>query len=146
MKKVLENKLHQYLRENNPDVLIQLEEDNKVSTYLSDKINTVDTLLKEYEGQPEYIIEEVCMNELIKDLRPSKFNYISNILEEEFEKEYRLFQDSCALRFEVINLIHHCQDMFELFGFTEDTEDSNDLKNIVTGMIANYLENVDSEL
>ena len=142
MKEILINKLHQYLRENNPDVLVQLEEDSKVSSYLSDKINTLDILLKEYVGQPEYIIEEVCMNELTKDLRPSKFNYITNILEEEFEKEYRFFQESGVLQFEVINLINHCKDMFDMFGFIEENEDRSDLKNIVTGMIADYLENV----
>lgn len=77
MQQTLMNKLHEYIRENNPDLLFQLEEDGKVTEYLSDKISTVSSLIKQTEnGKPTYIIEDACMDVMTQDLRPSKFNYI----------------------------------------------------------------------
>ena len=140
MKEILINKLHQYLQGNNPDVLLQLEESGKVTEYLTGKVNTADGLLKQYEGQPDYIIEEVCMNALTRDLRPSKFNYISNILEEEFENHYQQFLVSGTLQFEVINMINHCKDVFDTIGFTEESEGSRELRYAITGTINDYLE------
>ena len=63
MQQTLMNKLHEYIRENNPDLLFQLEEDGKVTEYLSDKISTVSVLIKQMDiGQPAYIIEDACMD------------------------------------------------------------------------------------
>jgi len=140
MKGILINKLHQYIRENNPGLLLQLEQDGKVSEYLSNKVNTSDALINEYKGQPAYIIEEACMDELTKDLRPSKYNYINQILQEEFEDAYQQLQNSGTLKFEVINLISQCQPVFETIGFTEENEDSSELRNAITGTVSEYLE------
>ena len=140
MQEILIQKLHDYLKENNSDLLLQLEEQGNVTTYLSNKINMVDSVLKKYEGQPEYIIEEACMDALTQDLRPSKFNYIRNMLEEEFENSYQQFLAAGTLQFEVINLITQCQAVFDEIGFTEENEDSSELKNAVTGTIGEYLE------
>ena len=141
MQDILINKLHQYLRENNPDVLLQLEEEGKVTEYLSNKIKLVDALLQEADKkQPAYIIEEACMDILTEDLRPSKYHYICGILEEEFEATYRLLQSSGTLQFEVINMIKYCQPLFDAVGFTLENEDSRELQYSVTGAIAEYLE------
>jgi hypothetical protein len=117
-----------------------LEEECKVKEYLSNKISTIKPLLEQLEkGKPAYIIEETCMDILTKELRPSKFNYISNILEEEFEDTYQLLLESGTLKFEIINLINHCQSVFQAIEFTE--EDDNPLLNYaVTGAISEYLE------
>jgi len=73
MQQALITKLHEYIRENNPDLLLQLEEDGKVTEYLSDKISTVSALIKQTDtGEPAYIIEDACMDVLTHDLRPSK--------------------------------------------------------------------------
>ena len=62
MKKILFNKLLEYIRENNPDLLFQLEKDRKVAEYLSDKISTLSALIRQKDiGEPAYIIEEACM-------------------------------------------------------------------------------------
>ena len=80
MKDSLIKKLHEYIRENNPDVLMQLQEDGKVTEYLSDRLNTVVVLLNQQnKGQPACIVEETCMEIMTRDLRPSKYNYIINI-------------------------------------------------------------------
>lgn len=140
MKEILFQKLHQYIRENNPDILLPLEEERKVTAYLQNKISTVEALLEELQGQPIYIIEERCMEALTEDLRPSKFNYIKKILEEEFDDSYKRFIESGTLMFEGVNLVTFCQPMFEAVDFTEDNEDNSDIKNIITGSIAEYLD------
>ena len=145
MKKVLINKLHEYIRENNPDLLFQLEEDKKVTEYLSDKISTVSALIKQTEnGKPAYIIEDACMDVLTQDLRPSKFNYISNLLQEEFESIYNQIQESGTLKFEVINLVNQCQSVFHDLKFSEENEGNQFLRYAILGTISEYLEGVTS--
>ncbi len=141
MKKILINKLHQYIRENNPDVLVQLEEDGVVTEYLINKIGTVDALLKQLDkSQPAYIIEDACMDVLTQDLKPSRYNYISNILEEEFEIHHLKLKESSTLQFETINLINYCQSTFEDLVFNEENESNRFLRYAIIGCISEYLE------
>jgi len=146
MQQALITKLHEYIRENNPDLLFQLEENGKVTEYLSDKISTVSSLIKQMEnGKPTYIIEDACMDVLTQDLRPSKFNYISNLLQEEFETTYNQLQESGTLKLEVINLIDQCQPVFADLNFSEENEDNQFLRYAIIGTISGYLEGVTSE-
>ena len=145
MQQILINKLHEYIRENNPDLLFQLEEDRKVTEYLSDKISTVSALIKQMEnGTPAYIIENASMDVLTQDLRPSKYNYISNLLQEEFESTYNQIQESGTLKFEVINLVNQCQSVFADLKFSEENEDNQFLRYAILGTISEYLEGVTS--
>ena len=139
MHDILIDKLHRYIQENNPDLLLQLEEDGKVTEYLSDKISALDELLNQLEGQPVYIIEEACMKALTQDLRPSKYDYICNILEEEFETVYQRLHELGTLKFEVINLIGECQTVFDELTFTEQNEDWQ-LRYTIIGAISECLE------
>ena len=146
MQQTLINKLHKYIAENNPDLLFELEEDRKVAAYLLDKITTVNSLIKQMEdGQPAYLIEDTCMDVLTQDLRPSKFNYISNLLQEEFESTYNQLQESGTLKFEVINLIHYSQSVFDDLNFSNENEDNQFLRYAIIGTISEYLEGVTSE-
>jgi len=140
MQEILINKLHQYIAENNPELLLQLEEDGNVTEYLFNKINIVDELVNRLEKeQPAYIIEEACMNILTQDLRPSKYNYICNVLEEEFETAYQRLHESGTLKFEVINVIGKCQKVFDELTFTEQNEDWL-LRYTIISTINEYLE------
>lgn len=141
MQQLLMNKLHEYLSGNNPDLLVTLQQENRVTAYLEDKIETVVPLLEQLraDGKPGYIIEEACMALLTEDLRPSKFNYVSRVLEEEFEADYYRFKELGILTYEVINMINECDEVFETFGFTEENEDDRGLYYAVTGTISGYL-------
>ena len=142
MQQVLIEKLHQYLIQNNMDLLMSLQGESKVSGYLKDKVDSVGPLVDELlaENAPGYIIEERCMDELTKDLRPSKFNYIKSILEEEFGAAYNLLQESGVLTYEVINLIEVCKPEFEALGFTVESENNQHLRYVIIGAIKEYLE------
>ncbi len=75
MKDILIKQLYEYISDNNPDVLLQLEDQGKLTGYLINKVSAVDTLLNELSGeQPANIVEDICINELTQDLWPSKYN------------------------------------------------------------------------
>ena len=142
MQEILIGKLRSYLVANNPDLLIGLQADLSVTSYLEDKVSLVMPLAEQLisEGKPQYIIEELCMNALTEDLRPSMFNYISAILENEFLQTYNRFRELGVLTYEIINMIEACKPVFEKLGFTEENENDRMLKYAITGAISEYLE------
>jgi len=140
MQNILIYKLHEYIREYNPDLLMQLEEDGKVTEYLFNRVSTVSALLNQLnKEQPDYIIEAICMDVLTQDLRPSKFNYISSVLEEEFGTTYQQLQESGTIKFEVLNLINKCHSVFDDLNFSEENEDNQFLRYFIIGTIQEYL-------
>jgi hypothetical protein len=143
MQQVLLEKLNEYLVNNNVDLLIALQQENKVGTYLKDKVDAVGPLLDELlaENTPAYIIQERCMDELTMDLRPSKFNYLISILEEEFEEESSRLKENGLHTYEVINLIEVCKPVFETLGFAEDNENDQHLRYAIIDAVKEYLEN-----
>jgi len=147
MQGTLINNLYQYIRANNPDILLDLEETGSVTTYLSEKVSSVDFLYKQLgtEGKPAYIIEELCMNFLTQDLKPSRYNYIHNLLETEFEIKYNQIIESGLLLYEVSNMIKYCQSVFGDLNFSEENEDNRFLRYAITGVIKEYFDNVVSE-
>ena len=142
MQTFLIDKLRSYLVENSPDVLLGLQQELSVTRYLEDKVFMVMPMVEQLlaEGKPQYIIEELCLNELTKDLRPSRFLYIRGILEDEFLQTYERFRELGVLTYETVNLIEACQAVFEHLGFTEENEDDRNLRYAITGTIGEYLE------
>lgn len=142
METIMIEKLRKYIILNNPDLLSELQTDLLVTQYLEEKVQSIQPLLNELltEGEPTYIMEELCLNELTKDLRPSKFNYIRSVLEEEFEQDFLLMEKMNTLTYEIMNLISECESVFKIFGFTEETEDGRDLRYAVAGTIQQFLE------
>lgn len=142
MQAVLIEKLHGYIIHNNLDLLLSLQQEGKVSSYLQEKVATADELLSQLQSAntPPYIIEEQCLEFLTKDLRPSKFSYLLSVLEEDFEKEYQAFKESGILTYEVINLIEACAPVFETLGFASDNENDRHLRYAITGAIKEYLD------
>lgn len=143
MQEVLIAKLHQYIYENNQDLLITLQQEGDVNGYLKEKVAAIAFMLDKLlaANTPAYLIEDRCMDELTKDLRPSKFNYLTSILEEEFEPDYYRLKESGILTYEVINLIEFCMPVFETLGFAEETENDKHLRYAITGAVKEYFEN-----
>jgi len=143
MQDVLIAKLHQYINDNNPDLLITLQEEGNVSGYLIKMVAAVDLLVNELlaAGTPAYIIEKRCMDELTKVLRPSKFNYLISILDEEFEDDYDRLKESGLLMYEVINLIEITTPVFDTLSFTAENETNRQLHYAITGAVKEYFEN-----
>lgn len=142
MKENLINKLLEYIRDNNPDILFESEAKGTLVVWLSEKVSSVDSLILQLQKQklPANQVEEICMEALTKELRPSKFNYISNLLEEEFTKDHNRLLQSGLLQYEVINMINHCEPVFKDLNFSEENEDNRFLRYAITGCVNEYLE------
>ena len=141
MQQILINKLHAYLVNNHLDLLISLQEEHRLMPYIQSKVASVKAYQEELEEQhrPAYVIEALCLEELTRDLRPSRFNYMKNLLEEEFETESLRMRESGILTYEIINLIGACEPIFEVFGFSEAQEDNKELRYAAMGMISEYI-------
>lgn len=142
MKTTLKEKLWDYIIENNPELMFSLQEDYSVQQYLDDKISAISPQLEQWkeEGLPPYIIEEQAMLRLTADLRPSRFHYIREVLETEFEQSFLEFKESGTLTYEVVNLVDACKEVFEAIGFSEQNLQSRRLRYAIIGTIAQYLE------
>ncbi|MXN91159.1 hypothetical protein GR160_07935 [Flavobacterium sp. Sd200] len=137
----LKEKLWAFIVHNNPDVMLNLQKDYSVTHYLDEKVNgilpMVDKLLA--EDKPNYIIEELALNELTADLKPSKFLYIRSVLEEEFPDDFKRLSELGVLTSEVVNLIAACMDDFEAFDFSEETYDDRHLRYAVITRVHDHL-------
>ena len=142
MKEILISKLFDYIRDNNPDLLFALETEGKLRYWLYDKVSCVEGLINELRKsrKPDHIIEEICMDEMTKELRPSRYNYIINLLEQEFEKDYNKLVQSGLLQHEVVNIVGYCQSVFDDLKFSEETEDNRFTYYAIAGAISEYFE------
>ena len=133
--------LHAHLIQNHPDLLIKLQEEGKLTEWLTDQVKAVSATMAQLrkEGKPPYIIEEVCLDAMTSELPPSKFNCISEILFEEFENDYYRLKRTGILTYEILNMMEACAPVFEKIGFSE--ESCNDLvsRYAVKGTIRQYL-------
>ena len=134
MQDILIPKLWRYVTENNPDLLLALQEEGSVTSYFQQKARLAAKLSKQMQAEmkPACFIEEQCMDALTSELRPSKYNYLKAVLEEEFAGEYQRLRENGTLTYEIANLIRFCQPVFD--------EDSPRLRYAVIGSIQMYLE------
>ena len=141
MQSVLMEKLRAWITEHNPDLLLKLQGNFSVTQYLEDKVASVMPMVQQLlsEGKANYIIEELCVNELTADLRPSKFDYLKTVLEEDFPDDYNRMAESGVLTYELVNLIEACKEVFETHGFSEENEDNRFLRYAVIAEIHDYL-------
>lgn len=145
MKEILLRKLHDYLLLNNPDILISFQQEAQATQYLQEKIQTLGNLPAELlaEGKPAYIVEEICMHELTEEFRPSRYNYLLSVLEDDFKTEYSQWQQSGILTYEIINLLQPCNSVFDLLKFSEENEDDRRLRYAIIRTIKLHLVGVD---
>jgi hypothetical protein len=142
MKEILIGKLLEYIRNNNPDIVFALEAEDKLRSWLYDKAYRAEPLIQQLKNdkQPDYIIQETCLDEMTRDLRPSRYNYILHILEEEFETDYKQLLQSGLLQHEVVNMINYCNSRFDDLVFAEENEDNQFIRYAITGAVSEYLE------
>ncbi len=140
MQSILTEKLRAYILINNPDLAVQLQADYSVTRYLEDKVAAVMPLVEQLlgENKPAYIIEELCLNRMTEDLRPSRFNYLREVVETEFRDDYLRLQRAGVLSYELINLIDVCTEAFETFGFSEVTADNRHMRYAVIAAVHDY--------
>ncbi|MBS1500760.1 MAG: hypothetical protein JST32_01775 [Bacteroidetes bacterium] len=68
-----------------------------------------------------------------------RYDYLHEVLEDEFEDSYLQYHISGIITYELLNLLPICAHLFDEFGFPE-SENSRLLRYAITGTIAGYLE------
>lgn len=138
---ILKEKLWQYIVDHNPDLMFDLQEAYTVSKYLEDQVATVLPFAEEQmQAQiPDYIIQEQCMEQLTAPLKPSRFLYIKNVVEEEFPSDFERLREDGTLTYEVINMLQVCKEVFEAFDFSVENEDNRHLRYAIIAEVHDYL-------
>jgi hypothetical protein len=147
MQEILIRKLHDYISDNDPDLFLSLQQENKLTGYLHERVLSVDELINQLTtgNRPSLMIEELCMEELTNSLRPSRFNYLKEILEEEFPKEFERLGQNGILTTELINMVTVCNPVFDELNFSEASEDDRYLRYAIMGAAHEYLNKESSE-
>jgi hypothetical protein len=126
----------------NPELLLELEQNEILNEYLDEKIQEVLPLLDRLfnEQRPEYIIEELCLKELTADIRPSYFQYNLNVLEREFPETYKTWELNGILTHEIINFHRYCRHTYGQNPFVVENIDNDQTYSMVTGQLQQYLQ------
>jgi Domain of unknown function (DUF1896) len=134
--------LYRYIQKNNPELLADLESNDNTTAYLTGKMQSIKDLIAELQQKrvPDYELEEICMNQLTADLRPSKYNYILQLVEEDFRSDYNRLISDGLIQTEVINIVNECKPVLEGLNFSEENEDNRFIRYAITGMIKDYFE------
>lgn len=141
MHQQLKEKLWAYIVQNNPDLMHQLQDEYHVVKYLEEKVSSVMPLAMSYleKNIPGYAIVELCMEEMTKDLKPSRYNYIVSILSEKFAEKYSQLRENGLLAYEAVNLVEYCKAVFDDFRFNEENKDKSMMvQHAVTAKIREY--------
>ena len=141
MQTVLKEKLWAYIVHNHPDLLLELQENGSLATYLEEKVNSMLPLAGEMlsAGSPANLIEEYCLNAMVEELWPSKYSYIRLVLEEEFPRDYEKLERAGILVYELLMMLKACRQIFEDFGFNHQTLGSHKLRHAVITCIHDCL-------
>ena len=136
----LRESLFTYITTNNPELIVGFNTGYTITQFVEDKVGAILPLIEQLkaEDRPGYIIEETCFNEMTEDLRPSKFNYIKAVLEEEFSADFKRLAETGVLTYETINLIDACKEVFNDYGFSQDNEEDRFLRYAVIAAIHDY--------
>jgi hypothetical protein len=134
-------KLWAYIVHNNPDLMLSLQEDHSVTWYLQEKVSAVMPMIAQLlgEGKPQHLIEEICFNEMTEELKPSRYQYIRSVIEEEFNADFKRMKENGTLTYEVVNLIEACNNIFSDFDFNSENEANRHLRYAIIGQVHDYL-------
>mgnify|MGYP001637819752 CR=1 FL=1 len=141
MHKILKEKLWAYIVHNNPDLMFNLQEDYSVTRYLDEKVNGIMPMAERLLGEhkPLYVIEELCIKEMTEELRPSRFLYLREVLEQEFPYDWQRLREDGLLTYEIINMMESCREIYESFNFSVQNEDDQLLRAAIIGQVHEYL-------
>lgn len=137
----LMERLWAYIITHNPELMERLTEDNDVTLYLEAKVNAVIPKMEQLfaEGQAEYVVAELCLNDLTEDLRPSRYDYILALLYEEYSAYYTCFKQAGNLRYETMRMAESCKAVFDNLDFKEENMESNLVYQSILVAMQQYL-------
>ncbi|NCI51305.1 hypothetical protein GWC95_15360 [Sediminibacterium roseum] len=126
-----------YIRENNPELLQQLDEDDALHAWVLEKIHDVELVLQ--HSKPGRIPDGEFLDLMTASLKPSRFHYMRDLLEDQFPEEFDQLLASGTLRFEIIQLIGLCGHLFEEMPLRADMEENVQLDYAVKNVVFQHL-------
>jgi len=128
-----------YIKENNPELLFQLEQDDALHQWVTEKIQEVELVLN--NAKPTNISESFFMEIFTTDMQPSRYRYVRDLFETEFTDAYEQMLEAGTLHYELVNMVSACHGLFEEMPLNEDMENPM-LDHVVAVVINNCLESV----
>lgn len=138
---MLKEKLWAYIVHNNPDLMFSLQEDYSVTRYLDEKVKAVMPIAEQLlsEHRPLYVIEELCVRDMTEELRPSRFLYIKEVLEEEFPDDFQRLIEDGLLTCEIIKIMESSAEIFGAFDFSVENKDGSRLRHAIIAQVHDRL-------
>lgn len=131
-----------YIKENNPELFVQLEQDDALHQWVMEKIQEVELVLN--SAKPTKLSESDFMKVFRADLQPSRLRYVRDLLETEFTDVYERMLASGILHYELVNMVSACHFLFEEMPLISGM-DNPQLDHAVAGVINDYLDAVGHE-
>lgn len=141
MEAVLLDRFSAYVVDHHPELVMKSPVEYPLSRWIRERMAAVLPTLKflQDKGTPEHVVIATCMDELTRDLRPSKADYLREVLVAEFPREQHTMVQAGTLTYNVVELIRHCDEVFRNFGFRESNVGSTLLRHAVIAEVADYL-------
>ncbi|MES2373465.1 MAG: hypothetical protein V4557_12845 [Bacteroidota bacterium] len=135
MREELQGLLLGYIREQNPVLLKQLQEDDSLHAFVMDKIAEVESVLisKPDTTEVEYL------KLLTSDLDPVRYRFVRDLFETEFTDMCDLMRSAGTLPYELLDMVAACHHLFEEMPLV-DGMDNPELDHAVACVIAEYLQ------
>jgi len=146
MKHKLSELFGTYLAEHNPDILLELERENRVGAFIEAAIESLEIHPDELacQGLPNYLIEEICLEQLTQGVRPSRYDYLLSLLADEFSTTLTDWTERNLLPQAGVALLGDCGPVFDRFGFSEQKVEDKRLRDEMITVIQRSLRTPDS--
>lgn len=134
-------RLNSYIIEDHPDLVFRLNNSGGIGRWLTERVAQAGPLIEELKaaGKSEGFIEEAALNAITKGLRPSRFHYIAQLLEEDFAFQYYQMRESGVLSAFIIRIIGCCNVHFDQNGFCEEYESNPRIRKAIKAVLAQEL-------
>ena len=140
MKEQLKKQLENYLVQHNPELIISLQH-RALDQYMEEKLARHLPQFNAFivNGKACDLISRVVMKVLTADLRPSKYDYLHNLLKEEFTEDYLRLRENGTLTQEIVQLIALCTPIFSALHFSEAKLNDKLIRHAICWQIDQYL-------
>ena len=105
----LEKRFWAHLYVNHFEFILELEEAGIFNRYMLDVMQSVSSLFErlQSENKPDYIVEELCLDALLEEVRPARSPYFLHVLSGQFPEIYQSWQRQGILKVQIINFTRY---------------------------------------
>ena len=138
----LRNYLWCFIRINNPELALRLEDEDDRKEYLISKVETLRDFFYDLKARKlsHESIEELCINKMTVDLRPSRFNYIVNLLHRQFPHHYAQLLENGIVKITALAILGESKADFERYVFSSEHPDYDSLYCAILLRILQYIQ------